>query len=119
MDTQQPSIPVIPVIPYYPEPVKAFRLLPDKTHTAPLQTANGHTTPGKALNPGDVIDLTQNQATAFADKFEAVDPKAEFVVKVSATLKTQAPAAAPVVPPVVPPAAPVVPPVVPPAVSKA
>lgn len=50
------------------ERVKLFRLRPGKEHT------HG----GFAVQANDEVYLTQTQAQAFRDKFEAVDPNAGF-----------------------------------------
>jgi hypothetical protein len=57
--------------------VKRFRLKDDKKH---IQD-------NVVLRPGDVVFLTRAQATAFADKFDAVDPGEKFHVADAAELR--------------------------------
>lgn len=45
------------------KPVKVYKLKAGKKHTHD----------GEAVKPGDAVYLTENQAKAFADKFEAAD----------------------------------------------
>lgn len=58
-------------------PTKAYRLMPGKRHFAD----------GRALTAGDVVHLTRTQANAFSDRFEAVDPDADFEVQDEESIK--------------------------------
>lgn len=65
-----------PVDPNSVPPTKAFRLKAEKRHTHD----------GRAIKPGDVVELTASQAHAFRDKFDAVDG-APFRVRSAAEVK--------------------------------